>query len=84
MAIPNVTLIHPSISPEKLMKNCSIVFTIAGASGFEAAFYGKPSIVFSDVVYVELPSVTRVREIENLESIIKKSMKTKVEKNFEH
>lgn len=78
MAIPNVTLIHPSISPEKLMKNCSIVFTIAGASGFEAAFYGKPSIVFSDVVYVELPSVTRVREIENLESIIKKSMKTKV------
>ena len=39
MAIPNVTLIHPSVSVEKLMKNCSIVFTIAGTSEFEAAFY---------------------------------------------
>ena len=78
MSIPNVTLIHPSVPAEKLMQNSSIVFTIAGTSGFEAAFYGKPSIVFSDVGYMELPSVTRVREIENLESIIKKSIKTKV------
>jgi hypothetical protein len=78
MAIPNVTLIHPSVSVEKLMKNCSIVFTIAGTSGFEAAFYGKPSIVFSDVGYIELPSVTKVKEIENLEAIIKKSIKIKV------
>jgi hypothetical protein len=78
MAIPNVTLIHPSVSPKELMENSSIVFTIAGTSGFEAAFYGKPSIVFSDVGYMELPSVTRVKEIENLESIIKKSIKIKV------
>jgi hypothetical protein len=78
MAIPNVTLIHPSVSAKKLMKKSSIVFTIAGTSGFEAAFYGKPSIVFSDVGYMELPSVTRVKEIENLESIIKKSIKIKV------
>jgi hypothetical protein len=78
MSIPNVTLIHPSVSAEKLMQNSSIVFTIAGTSGFEAAFYGKPSIVFSDVGYMELPSVSRVSEIEKLESIIKKSIKTKV------
>tara|TARA_B110000438_G_scaffold256457_1_gene263937 strand:+ start:7579 stop:9063 length:1485 start_codon:yes stop_codon:yes gene_type:complete len=78
MSIPNVTLIHPSVSAEKLMKNTSIVFTIAGTSGFEAAFYGKPSIVFSDVGYMELPSVTRVREIEELETVIRKAMKIKV------
>ncbi len=82
MAIPNVTLIHPSVPAEKLMKNCSLVFNIAGTSGFEAAFYGKPSIVFSDVGYLELPSVTRVREIENLPQIIKKSIKTKVDQSY--
>lgn len=82
MNIPNVTLIHPSVPAEKLMKNCSILFSIAGTSGFEAAFYGKPSIVFSDVGYLELPSVTRVRKIEELPQIIKKSLKTKVDPNY--
>jgi hypothetical protein len=78
MSIPNVTLIHPSIPAEKLMKNCSLVFNIAGTSGFEAAFFGKPSIVFSDVGYLELSSVSRVRNIEDLPKIIDKSINSRV------
>ena len=66
MNIPNVTLIHPSFNSQDLIKNCKLVFTITGSSGFEAAFYGKPSIVFTDVGYQKLPSVTRIKEIENL------------------
>ncbi len=76
--IPNVTLIHPSFLTEELFKNCAMVITIGGTSGFEAAFYGKPSIVFADVGYQILPSVTRVKEIEDLSAIILAALEKKV------
>jgi len=74
MNIPNVMLIHPTFSSQDLIKQCKIVFTIGGSSGFEAAFYGKPSIVFTDVGYQILPSVTRIKEIESLHNNIIKSL----------
>lgn len=82
MDIPNVTLIHPEVSVEKLMEKCSVVLSIAGTSGFEAAFYEKPSVVFSDTGYIELPSVTRVKEIEKLPQIIREAIKTKIDHTY--
>jgi hypothetical protein len=76
--IPNVKLLHPSVSNEKLLENSSLVATIAGSSGFEAAFYEKPSIVFSDAIYTLLPSVYRIKEIEKLPEIIRTCLSTKV------
>ncbi len=76
--IPNVKLLHPSISNEKLLENSSLVVTIAGSSGFEAAFYEKPSIVFSDVSYTLLTSVHRIKEIEKLPEVIRTCLSEKV------
>jgi len=81
MNIPNVTLIHHSFSETELLKNSSLVFSIAGSSAFEATFYGKPSIVFADLIYSYLPSVSKVAAIEDLSNIIKRSLKTKVQPN---
>lgn len=78
MNIPNVTLIHPSFSPQKLIENSSLVITITGSSGFEAAFYQKPSIIFTDTVYSILPSVFRVNIIEELPKIVQNALTTKV------
>jgi len=78
LRIPNVSLIHPKVSNEKLLENCSLVITIAGSSGFEAAFYEKSAIVFSDVVYSILPSVHRIREIEKLPELIRTCILEKV------
>lgn len=78
MKIPNVRLIHPSFSPEILYKNCSLVITIGGSSGYEAAFYGKPSIIFTDLGYLVLPSVEKVKNIEELPKIIRLSLQKKV------
>lgn len=75
MDIPNVTLIHPSLKGQELVKNSSLVISIAGATPLEAAFYGKPSINFSDMVYNILPSVTKVDGFGNLENCIKNSLK---------
>ena len=78
LEIPNVQLIHPSISSEYMYEHCSLVLTTGGSSGLESAIYGKPSIVFSDVGYLLLPSVTRVTSVEELPSIIRNSLSTTV------
>jgi len=78
MKIPNVRLIHPNFSAEKIYEHCSLVITIGGTSGFDAVFYQKPSIIFSDLGYSILPSVSRLNNIENLPSLIRKSLQKKV------
>tara|TARA_B100000029_G_scaffold473620_1_gene515182 strand:+ start:2880 stop:4394 length:1515 start_codon:yes stop_codon:yes gene_type:complete len=81
MDIPNVTLIHHSFSEKELLKNSSLVVSIAGSSSFEAAFFGKPSIVFSDLIYSYLSSVSKVNNIEDLPKIIQKSLTIKAQPN---
>jgi len=78
MVMPNVELIHPSISNEFLLKNCSLVITIGGTPGLEAAFFKKPSIVFTDVGYSWLPSVFRIKNLEDLPKTIHSSLDNKV------
>ena len=74
---PNVELVS-KITSEELLKKCSLLITVAGTSGLEAAFYGKPSIVFSDVVFEKLPSVFRVRDFEELPNTIKLALEIKM------
>jgi hypothetical protein len=76
--LPNVKLIHPSVDPKLLLDKCSIVINIAGTAGFEASIYQKPSIVFTDVIYSSLPSVYRLKSLEELPNAIKESLKIKV------
>jgi len=78
MNLPNVKMIHPEASNYKLIEECSLVATVAGSSGLEAAVFEKPSIIFSDTLYSQLSCVTRVKEIENLPKIITSSLKQKV------
>jgi len=75
--LPNVELVHPDVSSEIIFKNCSLVITISGSSAIQAAFYEKPSIVFSDTIYSHLPFIERIKEIENLPDLIKKMVNQK-------
>lgn len=81
MNIPNVLLIHPSVPSELLIKNSSLVITIGGTSAFEAAFYEKPSIIFSDVGYSILPSVFKIENYLDLPCAIKDALSSKVDVN---
>jgi hypothetical protein len=78
LELPNVILIHPNFSNETLLENCQLLITITGTSGLEAAFHTKPSIVFTNVIYSSLPSVYRLKNLEDLPNAIKKSLKVKV------
>lgn len=77
MEIPNVILIHPSLPPDELLQKCSLVITINGSAGFDAAFFGKPSIVFKDVLYSRLSCVTVLKNIEHLPQEIRNILDTK-------
>jgi len=78
MKIPNVILIHPEFSSEKLYQKCSLVITISGTAGFEAALYEKPSIILNELRYSILPSVHKLKSFEELPSVINNSIETKV------
>ena len=77
--ITNVELFHPSVSSSELLKHSSLVLTVNGTSCLEAAFYGKPSIVFDDVLYSSLPFVFRIKSYEDLSSTIQQALNTKVD-----
>ena len=73
MNIPNVVLLHPNVSNEEIYEKCELVITIAGSSGFEALFYRKPVITFSNMYYSILPSVRTFESFEKLSEQIKES-----------
>jgi hypothetical protein len=79
LSMPNVKLIHPSVCNENILNKCSIVITLSGTLGLDAAFYGKPSIVFTDVLYSKLSSVHVVKNTKELPNIIIESLKKEVD-----
>jgi len=78
MKLPNVKLIHPSVKSSDLIKKSSLVITISSTTGLEAAFYNKPSIIFSGMDYSILPSVHKIKAIDELPYAIKASLKKEV------
>ena len=78
MKLPNVRLIHPSVKSEDLIIKSSLVITISSTSGLEAAFHNKPSIIFADLDYSILPSVHKIKAIDELPYAIKTSLKKEV------
>ena len=76
--LPNVVLIDPTVDNKKLFQKCSLVMTIAGTAGIEATLYGKPSIVFADVIYSNISSVSRIQNLEELPTTIQDSLKKEV------
>ena len=81
LSIPNVQFLHHSVKTEDIMKKCSLVITINGAAGLEAAMHKKPSILFSDFSYSIIPSVHRLKSIDELPTAIRQSLHKKVNPN---
>jgi hypothetical protein len=79
--LPNVELIDTNFPNKTLIEKCSMIVTIVGTLGLEAAYYGKPSIVFSNTIFSELPSVYKLTDYEELPLAIRKSLKQQV--NFD-
>jgi len=78
LEIPNVRLYHPLADTEKLIQKSSLVISISGSTPLLATFYQKPSIVVADLGYTVLPSIQRLKSIEELPIMIRDSLKIEV------
>jgi hypothetical protein len=78
MNLPNVIMLHPSLSPYELIKKSSLVISISGTSSLEAAFFEKPSIVFAETSFSHINSIYKIDQIEKLPNVIRLALKTKV------
>jgi len=79
--LPNVELLHPSLKRDEILEKCSLVITVNGTGGFEAAFYGKPSIVMIETDYSSLSSVHTLKNLKELPLAIINSLKKSVSIN---
>jgi len=79
MDLPNVKLLHPEVSQDEILKSCSLVITINGTTGLEAAFYGKPALTLVETLYSHLPSVITIKTPEDLPHAIIQALEKKVE-----
>jgi len=77
MNLPNVKMLHHTIHPKNILPKCSMVITIGGTAGFEAAFYEKPTITFVDTLYSYLKSVEILNDTNELPQLIQKQLKIK-------
>lgn len=79
LQLPNVRLIHPDVSNEELLMNCSLAMSIGGTVGLEAAFFNKPSIVFTDVIYSTINSVIKIENVTELPKKIRSTLNLEVD-----
>jgi len=79
ISIPNVKLFHPFASAIELIKKSSLVITVSGTASLEAAFYGKPSIVFTEMGFSFLPSIFKINSLDELPKTIRTALKHKVD-----
>ena len=77
MKLPNVYLLHPSVNSEELIRNCSLVVTIAGTAAYEGLYHKKNAIVFSNEEYPSLSSFYKIKKLEELPTAIRLALKNK-------
>ena len=73
---PNVRLISPHANVVDIIKDCDLVFTITGTTGWEAIMLQKPIITFGDVYYNLFEEVVKLKNLRELSSIIDKKIGT--------
>ncbi len=74
--LPNVELVHPTVSGKYLSENCAMVIAISSSALYEAALFGKPVLTFQDYNHLsDLPHVFKAssaKDIEKISEILKK------------
>lgn len=81
MQLPNVELIHPDVSTNELLENCSLTVSIGSTIGLEGAFFNKPGIVFTNVIYSILKSIVKIDNFMEMPKKIQSLLNTEISIN---
>lgn len=75
----NITFVKRHVDSCFVIQNVECIATIAGTIAVEAAEYGTPVLVFSDIFYKSLPNVIDAREFVSLSEAIQNAVGLKIE-----
>jgi len=75
MKLQNIKLMHPLVNSDEIIKKSDLVVSIRGTSAVDAAFHGKPSIIFGNVGMFQLSFIHKLKSIEELPQAIRNSLK---------
>ena len=73
--LKNVKLIDPFVDPHDIIKSSQGIITISSTMGFEGIMYKKPIILFGDAFYKSYKYSYRVKNINNLNNIMRQCLK---------
>ena len=74
LKMDNVILLHPNTNSFDLSINALAVATVSGTVGWEALFYGIPTLVFGDAFYKYSKGVYQIKRLEDCQRAIRQIM----------
>ncbi|MFM7022532.1 MAG: hypothetical protein ACKOXB_06100 [Flavobacteriales bacterium] len=74
---PNVILLRHDYSPDEIVKNSKVVFTIVGSVALEAMFIGKPTIMFGKYAFAKTNTISLCTSFWELGDMIRQKMNEK-------
>lgn len=78
MDLPNARMLHTDLKHDEIIQKCSLVITIAGTGGIEAAFYEKPAIFIGDIGLPNIPAFHLLKNLEDLPETIRACLRKKI------
>lgn len=69
--LPGVQLVSPFASSRDFIEHASVIFAIQGNIALEAGILGRPTLMFGDSKYLEMPSVDKVKRVTDLPAQIR-------------
>ena len=74
LKMDNVVLLHPNTNSFDLSINALAVATVSGTVGWEALFYGIPTLIFGDAFYKYSKGVYQIKRLEDCQRAIRQIM----------
>ncbi|MDR9381935.1 MAG: hypothetical protein RI560_09750 [Natronomonas sp.] len=72
--LPNVHLVHPTVSSYELTRNCNLLVTITGTAALEAVIHRKPAVTFGRAHFNGLSMVYEAGDPSDLSGLIDRAM----------
>ena len=73
--MPGVVIVSPTANTQDFVSKAELIFSIQGTIAFEASMIGIPVITFGETMYEDMPTVTRVENLTDLPSLVRRKLK---------
>jgi len=75
--LPGVRLINYDVDSRQLVQRASIIFTLTGTIGYEAALLGRPVVTFANNFFNQMPTVRHCDSLSTLPALVESLLQRK-------